>query len=608
MFKLITRTDYVWGPIVFDSRFNEMVKCISCLKEKRQLGLTYRNPYIVGGNHSRYEHSIGTYHVATLFIKACQKFKEYFEISDTDADAFCLSALFHDLGHGAYSHAFDRFSNTVHEEETIIKVLSLKKNIDDLFDIGMCDKVISILRNSYSIKKDGNYGISEKPDLTFVLSALMSGAIDVDRIDYLSRDSLNIYGTTKDFTDIFSYMEIDLVNDAPKIVFDQRCIPILEDYFLTRFRNYSDIYFQEFTNVLDKYFEYFIMDNYTRSEITHDLEESRVDMEIKNGPYKSYRAKRSAEVILGEGHEFMLIRSFENQTDLNVFITKLSSIVDLDNYYFSKIIRNIVIYDSKKNNVLIKIGDKVLDFSEVSQIIKDKISKEIISVFIDLNLLEHKFGKLKISDDKLKLIIKKLKNLFSSSIYEVEKKFLIDTSDMDAIANLINCMSPLDETTNMDRYFSYLNMPNEISIRFRKGKEYTIKLPATDSTSLTKRQEHTFDKDLTQEDFLDKARYILTENGYKIDGDIFESLSIVTKRFKCELKIKYSTLEVAIDSSEYISRICSDTDQMLEIELKAGNAIDLWYFVEGLREKFKLVDCHDSKYSRAIQKTSIQIK
>ena len=605
MSKLITRTDYVWGSIVFDSRFDEMVKCISCLKEKRQLGLTYRNPYIVGGNHSRYEHSIGTYHVATLFINACKKFKEYFEISDMDANAFCLSALFHDLGHGAYSHAFERFSNTVHEEETISKVLLLEKKIDNLFGVGMCNKVISILRNSYSIKKDGNYDISETPDLAFVLSALMSGAIDVDRIDYLSRDSLNVYGKTKDFTDIFSYMEIDLVNDAPKIVFDQRCIPILEDYFLTRFRNYSDIYFQEFTNVLDKYFEYFIRDNYTKGEITPDLEESRVDMEIKNGPYKTHRAKRSAEVIRGEGHDSILIRSFENQTDLNVFIAKLSSIVDLDDYYFSKIIRKVVIYDSKKNNVLIKIGDKVVDFSEVSQIIKDKISKEIISVFVDLNLLEDKFQELEIRKKDLKVTIKKIKNLFNSSIYEVEKKFLIDPSDMDKIANLINSMSPLDETTNIDLYFSYPNMPSEISIRLREDKEYTIKLPATDSTSLTKRQEHPFDKDLTQEEFLDKARYILTENGYQIDGQIFKSLSIVTRRLKCELKIKYSTLEVAIDSSEYTSRVRKDTDQMIEIELKAGNAIDLWYFVESIRKKFKLVECHDSKYSRAIQKTSI---
>jgi HD superfamily phosphohydrolase len=605
MTNLITRTDYVWGSIVFDSRFDEMVKCLSCLKEKRQLGLTYRNPYIVGGNHSRYEHSIGTYHVATLFIKACEKFKEYFEISDTDANAFCLSALFHDLGHGAYSHAFERFSNTFHEDETISKVLLLEDKFDNLFGTGMCNKVVSILRNSYSIKKDGNYDISKKPDLAFVLSALMSGAIDVDRIDYLSRDSLNVYGKAKDFSDIFSYMEIDLVNDAPKIVFDQRCIPILEDYFLTRFRNYSDIYFQEFTNVLDQYFEYFVTDNYTPAEITPDLEESRVDMEIKNGPYKTYRAKRSAEVISGEGHDSILIRSFENQTDLNVFVSKLSSIIDLDEYYYTKIIRKVVIYDSKKNNVLIKIGDKVVDFSEVSQIIKDKISKEIISIFVDLNLLEHKLEELEITKDDVSSIIKKIKNLFNSSIYEVEKKFLIASSDMDEIASLINSMSPLDETTNIDRYFSYSNMPSGISIRLREGKEYTIKLPATDSTSLTKRQEHVFDKDLTQEVFLEKARYILTENGYQISGEILESLNIVTKRLKCELKIKYSTLEVAIDSSEYIAPIKSDSDQMIEIELKAGNAIDLWYFVESIQEKFKLTDCHDSKYSRAIQKTSI---
>jgi len=328
-------------------------------------------------------------------------------------------------------------------------------------------------------------------------------------------------------------------------------------------------------------------------------------MEIKNGPYKTYRAKRSAEVISGEGHDSILIRSFENQVDLNVFVAKLSSIIDLDDYYYSKIIRKVVIYDSKKNNVLIKIGDKVVDFSEVSQIIKDRISKEIISIFVDLNLLEHKLEELEITKAYVQLTIKKIKNLFNSSIYEVEKKFLIDSSDMDEIACLINSMSTLDETINIDQYFSYQDMPSEISIRLREGKEYTIKLPATDSTSLTKRQEHIFDKDLTQENFLDKARYILTENGYRIDGEIFKSLTIVTKRLKCELKVKYSTLEVAIDSSEYIFNAKTDVDQMIEIELKAGNAIDLWYFVESIRENFNLIDCHDSKYSRAIKKTSI---
>ncbi|MCX8074357.1 MAG: HD domain-containing protein [Clostridia bacterium] len=599
--------DNVWGEFSIDDRIIKMFRYIQELKDKTQLGLTRRNTNFTGGNHSRYEHSIGTMYVAQKFIEACQKFKKYFPISENDEIAFLLSSLFHDAGHGPYSHAFEKISSVSHEEETIKKIANYKEAIDMTFGNGTCNKVLSILENGYKIKKDDSYKTDPELSLVFVLSALMSGAIDVDRIDYLARDYLNVQGSFRDFTTIFNYMELELVNDNPTIVFRKECLPILEDFFLTRYRAYSEIYFDEWTLVLDNYFNWFVTENYDKKDISTGLSEKDVDSVIDITPdnwgssYKTLKAAVAADVLSGRKLSSVLYKNFGNKIDRSIFISRLTAIVDLDNYFYSSVEKTVVIYDSRKNNVLIKSDEKVQDFLNVSQIIRDRISEEKNIVIIDIELLKDSLSRNRLLQKEIDEIVESIKSVFNTSINEIEKKFLLRCNTISIIESKIATMTELKIVKNKDTYFSTEPGYSNVSIRKREGEHlpYTIKLPASDSTSVSKRNEYPF-HEMNLDRFLKTAVEILVQKGYLVNN-VIQDIVIETNRTKGNIKVNDSCIEVAIDRSKYSNNNKESHDYMLELELKSGNTIDLWYLVQTLKGVCELEECNESKYSRALK-------
>ena len=130
----------------------------------KQLGLA--NLVYPGANHTRFEHSLGTYHMATLLT-------EHLCLAEDDRLLVCTSALLHDLGHGPLSHATESalapFLRTEHE--SVIEILK-KGEIHEALD---------------------RYCIQASDIQSFInghgLGQIVSGEIDVDRMDYLIRDA-----------------------------------------------------------------------------------------------------------------------------------------------------------------------------------------------------------------------------------------------------------------------------------------------------------------------------------------------------------------------------------------------------------------------------------
>ncbi|HAH60353.1 MAG TPA: phosphohydrolase, partial [Bacteroidales bacterium] len=137
------------------------------LRRIRQLGLTsYVYP---GALHTRFHHSIGAMHLTREAIDTLRL--KGFDISPGESEATLAAILLHDLGHGPFSHALEYalVKDSTHEELSLF----LMKQLNDTFN-GRLDLAIAIFTNTCS-----------KP----FLHQLVSGQLDMDRLDYLKRDS-----------------------------------------------------------------------------------------------------------------------------------------------------------------------------------------------------------------------------------------------------------------------------------------------------------------------------------------------------------------------------------------------------------------------------------
>lgn len=137
------------------------------LNRIRQLGLSYL--VYPGALHSRFGHSLGAMHLMQEAISSLRQ--KGVEITDDESTAAQIAILLHDIGHGPFSHVLEHtlVDGVTHED---ISLLMMQRINEDLS--GALDLAISIFKNEY--KKH-------------FLHQLISSQLDVDRMDYLCRDS-----------------------------------------------------------------------------------------------------------------------------------------------------------------------------------------------------------------------------------------------------------------------------------------------------------------------------------------------------------------------------------------------------------------------------------
>lgn len=221
--------DVLYGDINIEDPIIEALirtKEMQRLRNIKQLGLTYL--IFPGAEHSRYTHSIGVYHLATQ-ITAVLEQKSGMRFEETDKKAFYIACLLHDLGHGPYSHASEYFFNYDHEQ--------LSYNIID------CETT-----QVHNILKDQKYYddvllFIEKKHPNKLLNSLLSSSIDVDRMDYLVRDSYYCgvsYGRF-DLSRLLKIVEID----SDRVVFLQKGIHTIEDFILSRYHMFTQVYLND---------------------------------------------------------------------------------------------------------------------------------------------------------------------------------------------------------------------------------------------------------------------------------------------------------------------------------------------------------------------------
>ena len=196
------------------------------LRRIKQLGLglyTYQ-----GAEHSRFTHSLGAFHLMTRVL---DQLGERYDIAHENRVAARAAALLHDVGHGSFSHVMEKVLGFHHEAWTVRVLLSDDTEVGKLlqgYSEELPGKVASIIEGTF------------EPG---ALAQLVSSQLDVDRMDYLLRDSLMTgakYGIY-DLEWIINALAIDEERD--RIYVMARGLYAVEEYLQARYYMFRQVYF-----------------------------------------------------------------------------------------------------------------------------------------------------------------------------------------------------------------------------------------------------------------------------------------------------------------------------------------------------------------------------
>jgi len=223
-----------------------LLRLIDCrefqrLRRIKQMGLS--EMVFPGANHSRLAHSIGTMHIARSFIERINRSADT-HLSDEQRTVVLASALLHDIGHGPFSHAFEKITGDSHERRTEEIITSDSTEVNRILRESrpnMPDRVARFFQ------KDSIVAGSDDAFLPALCVHIVSSQLDADRFDYLLRDSYAIgadYGKF-DLRWLIDHMHVDNVHS--RIYLDRKALYAAEQYIFARYHMYQAVYFHKTT-------------------------------------------------------------------------------------------------------------------------------------------------------------------------------------------------------------------------------------------------------------------------------------------------------------------------------------------------------------------------
>ncbi|WP_155287017.1 HD domain-containing protein [Lacticaseibacillus zhaodongensis] len=202
------------------------------LRRIHQLGVA--STVFQGAEHTRFTHSLGVYEIAR---EICDNFEQNYPKKapddglwdDSERLVTLCAALLHDIGHGAYSHTFEHIFHTDHEAITRQILTSPETTVNQILSRVAPDfpqKVASVIDHTYP-----------NPQVVQIISS----QIDADRMDYLLRDAYNT-GTKYGLFDLTRILRV-MRPYAGGIAFEPSGMHAVEDYIVSRFQMYQQVYF-----------------------------------------------------------------------------------------------------------------------------------------------------------------------------------------------------------------------------------------------------------------------------------------------------------------------------------------------------------------------------
>jgi len=199
------------------------------LRYVRQLG----HAFLVypGATHTRFEHALGTYHLARRALGLLGERGEMSDVDAADVVLVRLAALLHDIGHYPFSHALEEAGLPSHEELAVGHLAS-----DGLREVltrtGIADaeaRLVSLIT-----------GRSDSP-----IQGLVSGSLDLDKIEYLTRDARMCgvpYGTVDVDRLLHSITLVDTPTGGKTVAVHEKGVSALESLLFAKYQMYRNVY------------------------------------------------------------------------------------------------------------------------------------------------------------------------------------------------------------------------------------------------------------------------------------------------------------------------------------------------------------------------------
>jgi HD superfamily phosphohydrolase len=224
--------DPLWNNIRVDPLALELVdtRAFQRLRYVRQLGLAYL--VYPGASHSRFEHALGAYHLAR---RALALFEERDLSGELGREACVIArcaALLHDIGHYPFSHALEEIGALHHEEvaRPLITSGEVAAVLSGELGPDAPERVMALIR-----------GKSDSP-----LQGLISGSLDLDKIEYLKRDAF-MCGVNYGDIDVDRLLDsLILVADpergTPTVGISEKGLSALESLLFAKYQMYRNVY------------------------------------------------------------------------------------------------------------------------------------------------------------------------------------------------------------------------------------------------------------------------------------------------------------------------------------------------------------------------------
>ncbi len=305
--------DPIHGYIKIDELITALLDTVEMqrLHRIKQLGFSYL--VYPGANHTRFEHSLGTYHLMNLLL-------DRLGIASETMQELLVAALIHDVGHAPYSHVLEplikKYTGKGHEdiEELLLghgHEGGIRCGDEDPESVHIADVV-----DKYHLSRDEilSYIVGEARG---PLSKILNGEIDIDKMDYLVRDSYYT-GVAYGVVDNMRLIQgLDFFDD--QLVITEKGILPAEYLLFSRFLMYPSVYNHHTTRIAQLMFsravEYLIESHHSPHDYALGLramDDSEIDIALRNaGGYPGEMMTRINERRLFKRAVYIKVNSLE---------------------------------------------------------------------------------------------------------------------------------------------------------------------------------------------------------------------------------------------------------------------------------------------------------